>query len=235
MKYFAPVSAISAVIMALVIAPDVAQAQAIKVDIKDVNVETMPTPQFSYDGETKKLPSAREWVEIEVEFEAESEDRNAEFIDDIEFTYYVALTGKEGGVMLVQEVVHVNVPVKSEIFSNVFISPATIQKITGSEANSASIVGAVAVEVRYKGAPVAREVTDKESTNWWQTMQRTEGMLLSKRETPFAILWTDRYAEEKKRTALGAGAREFRLITHRSGANGGHEEFCNTEYRIASA
>ncbi len=194
MKYFA---LFAALVTAFVMAPVEAKAQQIKVDIKDVNVETMPTPQFAYQGESKRLPSAREWIEVEVEFEVESANRDQKYVDDVEFTYYVVMNDDKN-TMLVERVTHINVPVKSEIFSNVFVSPSTIVNLTGSEASSASVVQAVAVEVRFQGALVGGEATDKASTKWWQTMARTEGLLLPKNETPFAILWTDRYAEIKK-------------------------------------
>ena len=183
------------VIASISLAPVEAVAQQVKVDVKDINVETMQTPQFAYDGESKKLPSAKEWVEIEVEFEAEGTFKDG-FVPELEFTFYVVMDD-EAKTMLVERVTYVNILQKEEIFANVFVSPTTVMKLTGSEATSSSVVAGVAVEIRFQGALVGGDTTQKSGGSWWQTRPQTAGMLLRKSRTPFAILWTDRYAEIK--------------------------------------
>lgn len=183
------------VIGAISLAPVGARAQQVKVDVKNINVETMPTPAFAYDGKSKKLPQAQEWVEVEVEFEVKGTFEDG-FVPELEFTYYVVIDDP-AKTMLVERVTHVNIRQDGEMYSNVFVSPTAIEKLTGSPATSANVVAGVAVEVRFQGALIGGDTTQKSGGNWWQTRPQTAGQLLKKSDTPFAILWTDRYAEIK--------------------------------------
>ncbi len=183
-------------VCAAVFVPRTTHAQVqVKVDIDNIEVALQSTPQFNYAGDTKKLPKAREWVEIEVEFKPEGRSEN-NYVDGLEFNYYVMMSDKK--TMYVGKVTHVNVELGETSFSSMYLSPATLEKLMGREATSDNVVEAVAIEVRHQGALVGGDATEAKTSRWWQTQAQTGNMLLQKSETPFAPLWSDRYAEVQK-------------------------------------
>lgn len=179
-----------------------AQGQ-VKVNTKmriKIETETQKTPVFEAGGvNTKKIPYPRDWLEIEVKFKPEAAPRGAA-IPKLMFKYYVAIKAKDGGTrLLTGEVTHVNVLGDEENFSCVYISPSTLGGITGDfrKFQTSSIV-AVAVEVYHGGVLKGIENSDGRG-NWWEQMAGTPGVI-AKPDTPFALLWLDRYADvEEKR------------------------------------
>lgn len=191
-------SALSVIGLLLVFAiglPGEAQAQAPEVKVKEMTVTLMDTPNFNHSGQDKKIPRPKKWIEIEVEFEAKTKDKSG-FIDELDFAYYIMMADKK--TMYVERVTHVNIRSEEETFSSMFISPTTIEKLTGEEATSDSVVAGVAIEISYKGGVIGGDSTVDPRTKWWQGKQQTPGGLLKKSDTPFAILWWDRYAEVKQ-------------------------------------
>ncbi|MFV1993827.1 MAG: Amuc_1102 family pilus-like protein [Verrucomicrobiales bacterium] len=181
-------------LLVLVAAPRASQAQAkVKVDIKRIEVDVLPTPQYAHDGKDKSY-DVRNWVEIEVEFEAEGRTEN-DFVDDLKFTYYVMMNDKE--TMFVEDLIHMNVKLGEKTYSVVYLSPTTTEKLLGREASSAGVVAGVAIEVRLQGALIGGDATISSKTKWWNEKPQTRGILRKKSETPFAPLWWDRFADVK--------------------------------------
>jgi len=78
------------------------------------------------------------------------------------------------------------------------MSPSMIKRISGGERAGKSIVEAVGLEVSYGGRVVGEQSTKGDLKKWINapSVSKTEKYsLFSKNETPFNILWYDRYAE----------------------------------------
>ena len=81
----------------------------------------------------------------------------------------------------------------------VYVNPNTLGEITGDFRRfQDSAVQAMGVEVIYNGVIVGGDSTQSGSrAKFWQATGTQPG-LLSKPDTPFALLWIDRYAETEK-------------------------------------
>lgn len=167
------------------------------IKIKGVEKEAQKTPNFQAgDVSNKKVPNPREWLEIEVEFEAARVKPSDGVLGEVLFRYYVGMTTENGsGIVLTGDVTHVNVIGGEEYFSSVYVAPSTMGKITGDYRRvDMGSVKAVGVEIYYNGVLVGKETST--GKDFWATMQSMPG-ILSKEKTPFALLWIDRYPEVK--------------------------------------
>ena len=174
------------------------QIQVESVDVKGISAETQPTPEIRANNvKDKSIPSPRDWLEIEVEFEAKANERNAP-IPELLFRYYVAIQGKDGQTqVLTGDVTHVNVVSGEKYFSGVYVSPMTLGTITGDFRRfQTSSIQAVAVEVFFNGVSKGGESQGGPGGRWWEATQTRPGVL-SRVETPFGLLWIDRYADVK--------------------------------------
>lgn len=179
-----------------------AQAQQVQVesiDVKGIAFDTQPTPQFDAGNvKSKNVPNPKDWLEVEVEFEAKANARDA-VIPELLFRYYVAVQAADGSTkVLTGDVNHVNVVSGEEYFSAVYVSPMTLGTITGDFRRFQSgSVKAVAVEVFFNGVSKGGQSEGGPSGRWWESMQSQSGVM-SREETPFGLLWIDRYADVKK-------------------------------------
>jgi len=198
------------------------QVQVGKVDVK-IEFDTQKTPEFQAGGvNSKKIPSPRDWLEIEVEFDVDARPRDA-VIPKLMFKYYVAIQSKEGTPQLLTgevghinvvagevqskegtpqlltgEVGHINVVAGEDSFSSAYVSPSSLGKITGDFRRfQASSVIAVAVAVFHNGELKGGASVGKGNGKWWEQMSGSPGVL-GKAETPFALLWLDRYSDVEK-------------------------------------
>ncbi len=178
-----------------------AQGQ-VKVDTRmriKIETEIQQTPVFEAAGvKTKVIPYPRDWLEIEVKFKPKTDPRGAA-IPKLLFKYYVAVKGKDGGSrLLTGEVTHVNVLGDEDNYSCVYISPSTLGGVTGDFRKfQISSIAAIAVEVYYGGVLKGIENSDNRG-NWWEQMAGSPG-IIAKPDTPFALLWLDRYADVEKK------------------------------------
>jgi len=184
-----------------------AQAQ-LQMKLGDAQVDKvertmLKTPEYTVDtGKDKKTPRRREWLELEVEFEADAKaagGKDAEYIDQLLFKYYVMVEDKETKekIMLTTTVTHVNIPTGEKIYSAVYLSPSSLDKMVGKGRGSERSIEGYAVEIIYGGVLVGGK-SDPSGT-WFKTRPGKPGLLLTKDKTPFAPLWGDRYAEIQQR------------------------------------
>ncbi len=174
------------------------QVQVGKIDVK-IEFDTQKTPEFQAGGvNSKKIPSPRDWLEVEVEFDVDARPRDA-VVAKLMFKYYVAIQSKEGTAQLLTgEVEHINVVAGEDSFSSAYVSPSSLGKITGDFRRfQASSVIAVAVAVFHNGELKGGASVGKGNGKWWEQMSGSPGVL-GKAETPFALLWLDRYADVEK-------------------------------------
>lgn len=188
------------VLMGVCLMTSVAQAQKGQpaVKVKKISGELQPTPLFQTGGgvKTKKVPRQKTWLEVEVEFEVKAGNKEG-IVDGLQFRYYIAIEGKEGTRMLMGDVNHVNMLEGEKLYSVVYVSPATLGKLTGKYKDfQMSLIKAVAVEVSYNGRVIAGK-SDGGSGRWWESLSSEQGVL-PKDKTPYALLWIDRYADVKE-------------------------------------
>ncbi len=169
------------------------------VDVKSMEVESQQTPEFQASGpKNKNIPSPRQWLEFEVEFEIDGP--REQVVPELLFRYYIGMRDQDGqSLVLTGDVTHLNVLCGEESYSAVYVSPNTLGTLTGDYRRfQPSSVSAVGVEVYFNGVMVGGDSTlSGSNAKFWQALPTRPG-ILAKHETPFALLWLDRYADAKK-------------------------------------
>ncbi len=191
---------LGAVLLAAWSAPN-AQAQQFKVTGEDPQLEALLSPQLG--GGKNFRP--KEWLEVEarllVQMAPEPKSKTA---DNITVKWYIAVENPEqrGSYLLfVRDVNHVNIPTNEEIYVSTYMSPASIRRILGVARNPEKAVTVCSYEVLINGEAKAYGTNNKKFKHgWWNAggdkLVRSEVVrLLDKSETPFSIMWWDRYAE----------------------------------------
>lgn len=175
--------------------------QAVKVTGDAPEFDDIPSPQFA--GVKNKRFTPLNWLEIEARLNIQMLPAPAtKTCDKLTIKWYIAVKNpdKPGSFMLLtKEIEHVNVPTDEEVYCSVFISPASLRRITGSNNGGKGSVEFVGYEVLVNGEKKA-EGTNKGKPGWWNTasdkISRSEAVpLLNKAETPFRDMWWDRYPE----------------------------------------
>ncbi len=178
-----------------------ANAQAYKVEPSKLEFDDLPSPVFDTGKEKSFKP--KDWLEIEAGFTVRmAPEPKSKTAERILVKWFVAIKHPEKSgafLLLTKDITHVNVPLDEEIFSSVYLSPASVTRMTGSDRGGKSAVEYVGYEVLVNGEKVAEE-SSKGKAGWWNSpsdkLSRSDSVpLLNKMETPFANHWWDRYAE----------------------------------------
>jgi len=185
------------------LSPTTAFGQAAKVTGQKPSFDNLPSPEFA--GGKQKAFKPKDWLEVEakinVDLRPEPRSKTAETMT---VKWYVAVKNPEKAgtfLLLTKDVEHVNVPLGEDVISSVYLSPASLRRLTGSDRAGKNAVEYVGYEVLIDGKVQAAE-TDKGNAGWWNSasdkISRNASVpLLSKNETPFANHWWDAYAEIK--------------------------------------
>jgi hypothetical protein len=180
----------------------IANAQSFKVEPEKPTFDDIPSPDFNVSKSKKFQP--KDWLEIEASFKVQmSPEPSSKTAERVMVKWYIAVEHpeKKGAyLLLTKDITHVNVPLNEEIFSSVYLSPASIKRLTGRDRAGKSSVNLVGYEVLVNGEKVAQETSGSSKAGWWNTtsdkISRSDTVpLLNKMETPFANMWWDRYAE----------------------------------------
>lgn len=179
-----------------------ANAQQVQLKPGDVKVgkltyDAQKTPNFQAgDVKGKDVPNPRDWLEIEVEFEVKG-PKDA-IIKELMFRYYVGFKDSAGQPrILTGDVNHINVVAGEKTYSAAYVAPSVLGEITGNFRRfQPTSVQAVGVEIYYNGVIVGRETSLGGGRTFWEG--GTQPGVLGKADTPFALLWIDRYAEVQK-------------------------------------
>lgn len=179
-----------------------ALAQASKVTAEKPTFEDLPSPEFS--GGKQKPFKPKDWLEVEakinVQLKPEPPSKTA---PEVTVKWYIAVKNPEKSgtyFLLSKTITHINVPLDEDIYSSVYLSPASIMRLTGSPKGGKNAVEYVGFEVLVNGEVKASD-TNKGDVGWWKSpkLSATDTVpLLAKYETPFAVMWWDRYAEVKQ-------------------------------------
>lgn len=182
-------------------ANNLASAQKFKVEADEPSFDDLQSPQYS--GGKQKSFKPKDWLEIEMPLTVQmAPEPKSQTADSILVKWYVAVknTEKSGTMhLLTKDVTHVNIPLNEEIFVSVYLSPASLRRLTGSDRGGKGAVESVGYEVLINGQLQAKGTT-KFAEGWWNAssdkISRNDSVpLLNKMETPFANHWWDRYAE----------------------------------------
>lgn len=175
--------------------------QSARVVSEKPSFEDLLSPDISA-GESKAF-KPKNWLEIETKMKVSMAPAPASATcDRLTVKWYVAIKNPEkAGTMLLltKDIDHVNVPLEEDIYASVYLSPASLKRITGSDRGGKGAVEYVGYEILVNGQKVG-EGTSKGKVGWWamasDKISRSETVpLLSKAESAFSSLWWDRYAE----------------------------------------
>jgi hypothetical protein len=191
--------AASACLLALTISS--AYGQASRVIGEKPMFEDFPSPNLTVGKDKPFKP--KEWLEIEAKIKVSlSPEPKSKTCDKITVKWYVAVknTEKSGSyLLLTKDVDYVNIPLEEDVYCSVYLSPSSVKRLTGFDKAGKNAVELVGYEVLINGSK-AFEESNKSKPGWWNTpsekISRSEVVpLLTKPETPFSMLWWDRYAE----------------------------------------
>ena len=193
-------SALTCFALAICFAPQ-ANAQVYKIEGTVPKFDDLPSPEFS--GGKQRPFKPKDWLEIEASFTIQMKpEPPSKTAEKVLIKWYVAVKHPDkpnSFLLLTKDITHVNIPLNEEIFSSVYLSPASIKRLTGADRAGKSSVELVGYEILVNGEKVDQE-TSKGQLGWWnnpsEKISRSETVpLLNKAETPFANHWWDRYAE----------------------------------------
>jgi hypothetical protein len=158
------------------------------VKIEKIQPAVVGTPEFTISNTPPKRSQLQKWLEIEVEFAVDG----VEIIDELTFKFDVLLNNK----LCTGEITHVNIPKGKDRFTVMYVSPRNLDRITdGKPLNPAMIVNAWVTILRQGQTLAVSSMKDKGKPV--PNLPLMPGMLTPKSETPFSVLWTDRYEAVK--------------------------------------
>ena len=179
-----------------------ALAQAVKVTGEKPTFDDLQSPT-EFGGTKSKSFKPKDWLEVETKLKVQmSPAPKSQTLERMTVKWYVAVKNPEKSgtfLLLTKDIEYVNVALEEDVFVSVYLSPASVRRLTGSDKAGKSSVEFVGYEVLVNGERVASE-TNKGPANWWTVasdkISRSDTVpLLNKKETPFGVMWWDRYAE----------------------------------------
>lgn len=165
-----------------------AQAPVGGKDIKlgKIQPAVVKTPEFQLTGGHNKRYKLGDWLELEIEY-----DTAADEIDELTFAY-TALIDKQ---LVVGQVTYVNIPKGRSHYGVMYISPRSLEKLSGGRPLTPSSIENVWVTVQRQGQTLAATSLKAGAI---PNAKQIPGLVLNKEETPFAPLYYDRYEAIKK-------------------------------------
>lgn len=157
------------------------------VKIEKIMPAVVGTPEFTITNTTAKRSTPQKWLEIEVEFAVEG----VEIIDELTFKFDVKINGK----LYPGEITHVNIPKGKDRFTVMYISPRNLERITEGKQLNASMIEDIWVTISKQGQMLA--LTSLKHVKVVPNLPQIPGLLTPKSETPFSVLWSDRYEAVK--------------------------------------
>jgi hypothetical protein len=180
----------------LLMLPASLQAQGANAWKAKVAMEMQQTPEFTFSGAKKKKFDALDWLEVEVSFVAEVEERQkSPFIDNVEVRYFVLVKGGEKPEVLTHTMTHRNVQLGVTSYSAAYIAPLVLARQVGKPRATLADVAAVAVEVHHEGKMVGFDQKGFQRDGAWRSGEQVQSLMQSINKTPFAWLYPDRYPE----------------------------------------
>jgi hypothetical protein len=195
------ISLIPVCALAVVLSAGNAFAQRANVVGEKPAFDDLPSPEFA--GGKQKVFKPKDWLELEAKLRISmSPAPLSKTCERLTVKWYVAVKNPEkpgSMLLLTKDVEHVNAPLDEDVYCSVYLSPASIKRLTGFDRAGKSSVEAVGYEVLINGERLLQE-TSKFKPGWWSAasdkISRSDTVpLLNKSETPFAAMWWDRFIE----------------------------------------
>lgn len=155
------------------------------IKLKKISPALVSTPKYSVDIPDKRSDLLK-WFEIEVEFEV----NGVELVDELTFNYTVLINGK----LCPGEVTHVNIPKGNSRYSVMYISPRSLDRITAGKTLNQGMIENIWVTVSKSGQKLGEDALKKAPIPNFPQMP---DQLVKKGDTPFQVLWWDRYEAVK--------------------------------------
>ena len=159
--------------------------------IKNINISTPKTPEFTTVGSetNSKRAVLGSWLEVEVEFSATAPTA------EVAFHYDMIINGK----LLTGDQTVVDVQPGQSLFTSVYVAPRTIATLLKGQPLTVNSLQNARVMIQRPGvaAPLAVKLQKEGGGNFFATAQQIPGFVLNKAQTPFANLWWDRYETVK--------------------------------------
>lgn len=150
-----------------------------------VEISAPSTPEYQITGGQNKRYKLGKWLEFEIGYETKAEE-----IDELTFKFTALIENK----LLDGEVTYVNIAQGRDHFAVMYLSPKSIDKLTGGKTLTAASIQNVWVEVNRQGQVLGRESF---KPGQQPNLPHVAGLVLNKMQTPFAPLFYDRYEEIK--------------------------------------
>ncbi len=167
--------------------PVVVTARNVK--IEKIAPAVVGTPEFTITNTPPKRSTLQKWLEIEVEFEI----AGVELVDELTFKFDVLISGK----LYPGEVTHVNIPKGRERYTVMYISPRNLDRITAGKQLNAAMIENIWITISKQGQALALSSLKDKNARAVPNLPQFPGLLTPKSETPFSVLWTDRYEAVK--------------------------------------
>jgi hypothetical protein len=200
--FFHKITVVAASVAAVFAFSGTALAQKYQVQVEKPAFDDLQSPT-EFGGTKSKSFKQKDWLEVEAKMKVSMRpEPPSKTLDRLTVKWYVAVKNPDKAgtyLLLSKDVEHVNVPLDEDIYTSVYLSPASVKRLTGFDKAGKGAVELVGFEILINGEKVATE-TNKNQPGWWNTasdkISRSEAVpLLTKKDTPFAAMWWDRYAE----------------------------------------
>jgi hypothetical protein len=152
------------------------------VKISKVSPEVVKTPEFSYQGGPQKRSHIGQWLEVEVEYETKPE-----MIDELTFSYKMQINGK----LLTGDVTYISIPKQRDHYAVAYVAPRALENVMGGKQLTAAAIQGIWVDCTHQGQILSQGST-KPGTQP-PNLPQVGGFILNKSQTPFSILFWDRY------------------------------------------
>jgi hypothetical protein len=166
----------------------------VPITAKNVRIEkilpaVVGTPEFQISNTPPKRSQLQKWLEIEVEFAVEG----VELIDELTFKFDVKMNGK----LYPGEITHVNIPKGKDRYTVMYISPRNLERITDGKPLNAGMIENIWITISKQGQALAISSLKEKNIKVVPNLPQFPGLLTPKSETPFSVLWSDRYEAVK--------------------------------------
>ncbi len=161
-----------------------------QIQIKAVTIALPKTPEYttiSGEGQTKRYTLGT-WAEIEVEFSCSART------PELPMKMSVLINGQN----LVGEQTLIDVPPGQSLFTVMYIAPRPLLTALKNAPVGPNSIANVAVQFMRPGVatPIATKMS-KDGPPFYNTVTQIAGFVLPKTQTPFAVLYWDRYEQVK--------------------------------------
>lgn len=180
-------------------------ASTVKVDGAKLQIASIQTPTIQSDAPNKRW-RPKNWLEVDLELEVKglpkSEGGRNGSLAAMTVNYYLALavTNKAGKREVIKgSFNYVDAPAGEKSHALAYVSPATLRRIFQKDTfTAAADIQGWGYEILVDGKRVGGD--SSLGGAWWEKgdFAINEGVMLSKAETPFGILWGDYDLAAKK-------------------------------------